>query len=108
MRSDLEARPEPLREDDRPTSQGADTPSRRATARCHRHTARTSRSSSRLSSSGRFTTRKRSLKGRLKVHCRCRTQGNRAASRTPVSTARRLVHDGHHPLPLQQNATTLA
>jgi hypothetical protein len=42
------------------------------------------------------------------VHCRCRTQGNRAASRTPVSTARRLVHDGHHPLPLQQNATTLA
>jgi hypothetical protein len=47
------ARTSPLRHGrgDRPTSQGPDTPSRRATARCQRHTARTSRSSSRLTNS---------------------------------------------------------
>jgi hypothetical protein len=45
------------------------------------------------------------LEARLGVHFRWPTCG-RSASRTPVSTARRLVHDGHHPRPLQLNATS--
>ncbi len=46
---------------------------------------------------------KRTLKGTLNVHCRWAT---RIDSRAPVSSARRVVQDGHQPRPLQLNATT--
>ncbi len=44
--------------------------------------------------------------GRLSVHCRCATRGSSDSRCAPVSSARRVVHDGHQPRPLQQNATT--
>lgn len=40
--------------------------------------------------------------GRLSVHCRCATRGSTDSRWTPVSSARRVVQDGH--LLLQQNA----
>jgi hypothetical protein len=57
-----------------------------------------------LSNVGFFTTWKRTEKGRLNVHCRCATRGSSDSRRTPVSSARRVVHDGHHPRPLQLKA----
>jgi hypothetical protein len=85
----------PLGEDDGATTQRRRPPRRRACRRSNRHTARTSSRSSRFSNADRFTTRKRSVKGSDNVHWRWATGGNSAATRTPVSTARRLVDDGH-------------
>lgn len=43
--------------------------------------------------------------GRLSVHCRCATLGSTASRCAPVSSARRVVHDGHQPRPLHEKAT---
>ena len=39
------------------------------------------------------------------VHWRCDTRGSTDSRWTPVSSARRVVQEGHQPLLLQQNAT---
>lgn len=90
-----------------PPKEKSEAPSLRAACRCRRHTARTSSDATVRKRAGCFTTVKRSVKGMLRVHCRWRTKGSIASRVAPVSTARRLVHDGHHPRPLHENATSL-
>ena len=60
-----------------------------------------------FSNFGCFTTASRTGNGKLSVHCRWLTLGKVFTKCTPVSVARRAVHDGHHPRPLHENATSL-
>ena len=69
--------------------------------------ALSNRRSRHLSSRGCFTTASRTLKGKLNVHCRWETRGKTLAKCSPVSAARRAVHDGHHPRPLHEKAMSL-
>jgi len=78
------------------------TPSRFAVARCHLHTARTSARSTIFKTLGCFTTASRSPRGNDNVHCRCPTKGSWELSRSATSTARLVVHEGHHPLFLRR------